>query len=181
MSLKSWELISSQVERSFRIFNLRLDRARSPRTNEVHDFYVMETSPWVNVIPITHDNRVVLIRQYRHGIRQITLEIPGGVVEPTDTPEEAAIRELQEETGYRPGEIVSLGWSYPNPAIHNNRCYTYLAKNVMPAGIQKQDACEDIEVVFYPASDIEELIRCGEISHALIIAAFHRYFLTLKQ
>ena len=158
-------------------FLLRTDRVRSPRTGESYDFYVLESSSWVNVIPLTADGEVVMVRQYRHGIRENTLEIPGGLVENSDSPEEAASRELLEETGYAATEIVPLGWVHPNPAIQNNRCYSFLAMDVTPAGQQTLDDREDIEVVIRPLADIPSLIRTGTISHALVVAAFHQYFL----
>jgi len=94
------------------------------------------------------------VRQYRHGTQCVTLEIPGGLLEPGDTPETAAIRELYEETGYKAWGLINLGNVHPNPAIQNNRCYTYLAKDVFPCGGQNQDEKEDIEVVLKPLADI---------------------------
>jgi ADP-ribose pyrophosphatase len=87
MPPKPWRVLSSRVNESFRIFNLRIDRAYSPRTQAAHDFYILESTDWVNVIPVTSRGEVVLIRQYRHGTREVTLEIPGGIVEHGDTPE----------------------------------------------------------------------------------------------
>ena len=86
MPLKPWKLITSRRDASYFIFDMRIDHARSPRTGKSHDFYVLESSDWVNVIPLTPENEVVFIRQYRHGTREMTLEIPGGVIEPGDTP-----------------------------------------------------------------------------------------------
>jgi 8-oxo-dGTP pyrophosphatase MutT (NUDIX family) len=122
-----------------------------------------------------------LIRQYRHGIREITLEIPGGLVEQNDTPETAAIKELHEETGYRESQIVPLGNVHPNPAIQNNACYTFLATNVFLAGNQEQDEKEDIEVLLRPLPEIPRLIREGEITHALVLAAFYRFYMEYER
>lgn len=180
MLLKPWTIISSHVDKSYRVFNLRRDRARSPRTSETHDFYVLESPSWVNIIPLTPAKEVVLIRQYRFGIRDMTLEIPGGLMEPSDSPEEAARRELREETGYREETLIPLGSVHPNPAIQNNLCYTFLAANVFPVGQLVQDEREDIEVVLQPLSEIPRLIREGAISHALVIAAFYRFYMEYR-
>jgi ADP-ribose pyrophosphatase len=131
----------------------------------------------VNVIPITPSGEVVMVRQYRHGTRDVTLEIPGGLVEDNDTPEEAARRELYEETGYRAASMTPLGYVHPNPAIQNNRCYTFLAHDVFQAGSQEQDDKEDIQVVTHLLADIQRLIREGHITHGLVVVAFYRFFL----
>lgn len=177
MPPKHWKILSSKRDSSYRVFNLRTDRAQSPRTGKDHNFFVLESPPWVNVIPLTPDNEVVMINQYRHGIQQVTLEIPGGLIEMGDTPEDAARRELREETGYDCKRMVSLGSVHPNPAIQNNDCYTYLAQNAFHAGSQEQDDKEDIEVVLYPLSEIPRLIQEGFITHSLIIVAFYRFFM----
>ena len=177
MPPKPWKVISSRQIESYRIFNLRTDLACSPRTNKTHEFYILESEDWVNVIPITQQKDVVMIRQYRHGTGKVTLEIPGGIVESDDTPEEAASRELLEETGYRGSKMIPLGFVYPNPAFLNNRCYTYLASNAFLSGEQEQDEKEDIEVLLRPLDEIPRLIREGEISHSLVLDAFYRLFM----
>jgi len=118
-----------------------------------------------------------MVRQYRHGTRSVTLEIPGGLVENNDTPEEAAVKELREETGYQTSEMILLGSVQPNPAIQDNQCYTFLAKDVFLAGEQQQDDKEDIEVLLCPISEIPRLIREGEITHSLVLAAFYRFYM----
>ena len=175
MPPKPWDILSSRRDQSYRIFEIRTDHARSPRTGRSHDFYILESRDWVNVIPITSTGDVVLIRQYRHGIRENTLEIPGGIVEPGDSPEQAARRELAEETGYLDQSMDYLGYVHPNPAILNNRCHTFVAHDVRLNGEQDQDEKEDIEIVLYPLSAIPRLIRENEITHALVLAAFHRF------
>lgn len=177
MAPKLWKIISASREKACRVFNVRTDRACSPRTGETHDFFIVESSDWVNVIPITADQKVVLIEQYRHGVRDITLEIPGGLIEEHDTPSVAASRELHEETGYRETEMIPLGWVHPNPALQNNRCYTFVAKDVVLEGSQHLDEKEDIEVALYPLKEIPGLIRDGAITNSLILAAFYRFYM----
>jgi ADP-ribose pyrophosphatase len=177
---KPWTLISTERSKSYRIFDLRTDRACSPRTGQAHDFFIIESSSWVNILPLTPDNKVVMVRQYRHGTREVTLELPGGLVENTDSPASAALRELQEETGYGADAVIPLSYVHPNPALQNNRCYTFLAENVYSTGVQKQDDKEDIAVVLVPLADIPRLIREGVITHALVVAAFYRYYIEYK-
>ncbi|MCK9275734.1 MAG: NUDIX hydrolase [Syntrophales bacterium] len=177
---KPWSVISSSYDERLSVFTLRTDRARSPRTGEAHDFFILETPSWVNIIPLTKEDEVVMIRQWRHGIGQVTLEIPGGVIEPADTPLSAARRELSEETGYEAEQMISLGFIYPNPAIQNTLCYTFLARNVTCKGEQNLDDKEDIQILHYPLSDIPEMIKKGEIRHSLIIAAFWRLFMEYR-
>jgi len=118
-----------------------------------------------------------MIRQYRHGSREVTLEIPGGLVDPGDTPEKAAARELLEETGFQAKEWTKIGVVNPNPALFNNRCYTFLAQDIKKVAAPTPDQTEDIEVALIPLTDIPKLILKGEIDHAMVITAFSYYFL----
>jgi 8-oxo-dGTP pyrophosphatase MutT (NUDIX family) len=172
-----WDILSSSLDHSYRIFNIRTDRSVSPRTGEPHDFFVLESRPWVNVIPVTSQGEVVMVRQYRHGIRETTLEIPGGLVEEQDTPRQAAARELQEETGYTAADFRFLGSVHPNPAIQDNQCHTYLAESAVINGPQAQDEKEDIQVVRHRFEDVPGLINSGRITHSLVLCAFFLYFL----
>jgi 8-oxo-dGTP pyrophosphatase MutT (NUDIX family) len=181
MKPRSWKVIASRRDASYRVFGIRTDKARSPRTGRDHHFHVLESPPWVNVIPLTEQNDIVMIQQYRHGIQGVTLEIPGGLVEAGDSPESAAVRELREETGYEGDDVILLGKVHPNPAIQNNDCYTYLIRNAVPVGRQRQDDKEDIEVVLYPVSAIRQLIQERTITHSLVIVAFYQYFMEYLQ
>ena len=171
-----WTFLHSQVLQSCPVFTMKSEHYRSPRTGQVHEFYLLDSPDWVNVIPLTADGKVILVKQYRFGTKEFSLEIPGGMLDPGDTPASAASRELLEETGCTGDEPQLLGVVHPNPAIHTNRCYTYLVKNATYKNPPKQDSTEDIEVLRRPLSEIPRLIHDGKISHALVVAAFYWYF-----
>lgn len=171
-----WTWISSKILTTCRIFTLKQEIYRSPRTDKEHEFYLLDSGDWVNVIPLTSDQRVILVRQFRFGTQDFSLEIPGGMLDPGDSPAEAARRELVEETGYGGSEPILLGVVHPNPAIHTNRCYTYLIQNAVFTKQPEQDSTEDVEVEIIPLADIPKLIQDGVITHALVIAAFYWYF-----
>jgi 8-oxo-dGTP pyrophosphatase MutT (NUDIX family) len=179
--VKPWRRIRSHQNESFRIFSIRTDTAVSPRTGESHDFYILESKDWINIIPVTPENEVVMVKQYRHGSGEVTLEIPGGIVDPGDTPQSAAVRELLEETGYETADLSQIGSVNPNPAIFNNRCHTFLARNVKKISNPMPDQTEDIEVVLVPLAEIPASIREGKIDHAIVIAAFYHYFLATQK
>jgi 8-oxo-dGTP pyrophosphatase MutT (NUDIX family) len=169
------------LDKSYHVFSVRTDTAYCPRTGREHDFHVLESPDWINVISLTPDDRVVLVRQYRHGNRGVCLEIPGGLAESGDTAEQAARRELLEETGYEASELFFLGSACPQPAILNNRSITYLARDVRKVQTPELDDTEDIEVVLVPVSEIPDLIRKGEITNAMVILAFYWYFMGAQE
>lgn len=170
--MRDWKTLGTEPVADYRIFKIRRDRCVSPRTGGEHDFVVLETTDWVNVIATTPDKQVVLIEQYRFGMGKVTLEIPGGMIDPGEDPVASAVRELREETGYVARRFTLLGVVEPNPAIQNNRCYTVLAEDAEPAGDQELDEKEDIGLVLRPLADVPQLLRSGAITHALVWAAF---------
>lgn len=173
-NIKPWRRLDSETVYSCRIFSLRKDRNRSPRDGREHDFFVLDSGEWVNIVPVTPNNEVVLIHQYRHGVDEITLEIPGGMVDPHDpSPLHAARREMREETGYDSDDIVELGSIHPNPAIQNNRCHTFLARNVEKRFETQFDTTEETEVILVPSVELPSLVQQGKITHALVVTAFY--------
>ncbi|RJP32615.1 MAG: NUDIX hydrolase [Candidatus Omnitrophota bacterium] len=178
---RHWNKQSSRYIAHYPVFKLREDVCVSPRTGASSSFYVLETRDWINIIPITRDDHVVMVRQYRMGTEQITLEIPGGIIDRSDpSPLHAARRELREETGYDSDAIHFLGAVQPNPAIMNNSCHSFLAYDAEPKQEQDLDDGEDILVELIPLHNIPALIADGTINHSLVLNAFYFFELYKK-
>lgn len=175
MSLKPWTIHDTQPVYQTRVFTLLEQKSSSIINPEKKGtFSVLKAPDWVNVIALTSDEQVVMIRQYRQGTRDITLEIPGGMVDPGEDFMTAGLRELKEETGGVGQQAEQIGVVAPNPAIQQNHCGTILVRDVV-LGEQNLEGNEEIEVVLYPLTDVSDLIRTGQITHSLVIAAFHFY------
>jgi 8-oxo-dGTP pyrophosphatase MutT (NUDIX family) len=180
--LDNWKTISYGDSIDLKIFTARWVGRENPRTNKKADFIILDSKDWVNVIPITKDNKIVLVQQYRHGIDNITLEIPGGLIDEGETPENAGKRECIEETGYASDkELILLGITRPNPAFLNNKCYSFLWYDVDKKYEQKFDTNEEIEIILKDINEIENLIKEGRINHSIVLNAFLFYFLYEKE
>ena len=167
-----WKVLDRGQSQDFGIFRTRRQLASHPSIESARRFSVIESEDFVNVIALTNADRVVLVRQYRHGIENITLEIPGGIVDPGETHGEAVERELREETGYEAETWVKLGDVQPNPAIMNNHCSTWLALDAKRVDTPTPDGNEVIEVEEIPIAEIPERISDGTIQHALVLSGF---------
>jgi 8-oxo-dGTP pyrophosphatase MutT (NUDIX family) len=167
--IRPWQIRSSEKILDCRIFQVRKDVAVNPRNGTEHDMFVLENPNWVNVIPLTTDDQVILVQQWRHGTRSVHLETPGGLMDPHETPEECARRELLEETGYEAAEVIRLGTVHPNPAIQSNLQHYVLAKNCRKVAELNLDHAEDINVRLAPLADIPRMIETGEITHGIVI------------
>jgi 8-oxo-dGTP pyrophosphatase MutT (NUDIX family) len=180
--IQPWRQISSKPAGNYRVFSVRQERKLSPRTGRERDFFIIDSTDWVNVVALTPDRRMVLIEQYRHGSNTVELEIPGGIIDAADaSPEAAGSRELAEETGYTGDTPVLVGTLIPNPAIISNLCHTVLVRNCRLVQPLKLDEGEDIATVLFPMEEVPELVASGRIRHSVVVAALYRFELWWKK
>lgn len=156
--------------------NLRVERVQLPSGSIVPEWFVMEFPDWVNVIAITRDGLFVMEDQYRHALAQTGFELVAGVIDPGESPLEAAKRELREETGFGGGEWVHFMTVSPNPTNHTNLCHTFLAVGVERLSDQNLEATEDIHVDIFTPDEVMELLNTGQIIQALHAAPLWKYF-----
>lgn len=162
-----WKVLTREYLAKKPWYTVRVDRVELPNGTVIPEYWVNEYPPWVNVVALTERDEVVLIRQYRHGVEAVHYEIPAGSTDPEDTSmEEAARRELQEETGYTGGRWSLLATLSANPALQNNLVYTFLAEGVTP-GASSPEASEEITVHLTPLAEVEALIDNGGFLQAL--------------
>ncbi|MEJ7596901.1 MAG: NUDIX hydrolase [Kofleriaceae bacterium] len=175
----NWRLGLRTPGHDYKIFKTAFVDGEHPRTGAPKRFSLIECVDWVNVIALTRDDQVVLIRQFRPGTGKVCLEIPGGMVDPGEEPDVAAARELAEETGYSAERWRLLGKVAPNPAIQNNYLHSYLALDAEPTGAPRPDGNEVIALELAPLSEVREMLRDGRIDHALVVDAFAHLALAL--
>jgi len=172
VSGRGWTKGGSRPIADCRIFQVRADTFRSARTGVDHEFFIIDSPDWVNVLPFTDSGEILLVRQHRFGTDAPSLEVPGGMVDPGEDPLAAGRRELLEETGYAPKTIELLGTIRPNPAIHPNTTHSYLALGCEKVAEPHFDSTEDCELVKVPITQIDDLLRSNAIDHSLVAVAF---------
>src|SRR6185295_3303743 len=170
-----WREMSRETVGDFRIFTVERSVAQSPVDGQTRAFHRIQSQNWTQIVPITADGHVVMIRQYRHGAQRVTLEIPGGLVDPGEDPAEAALRECLEETGYRARHAEPLGVVNPNPALFANRLHGYFATGVERERGVQNTGTEVTEPVLVPVTKLRGMLESGEIDHALVAQTLWRY------
>jgi ADP-ribose pyrophosphatase len=170
---RRWTVLETEFLQDCAVFSVSRTLARSPRTGSSHRFYRIDSTDWVNIVPVTRDGDIVVVKQFRHGLDDFTIEIPGGMVDPGETPAAAASRELLEETGYRAAEVVPLGGANPNPALFGNTLHAFLGRDAEWVSEVRPDSTEETHVMLVSPAELAGLIRDGSVNHALVIAALH--------
>jgi 8-oxo-dGTP pyrophosphatase MutT (NUDIX family) len=168
---RPWKRLGSSRVASTRIFDVESVRFEDPRTQAERDFFVINAPDWVNVVAVTPDHRLVLVRQFRYGSAEVSLEIPGGVIDGGEDPLAAGARELREETGYVGAAAMLLGRVRPNPAMQSNHSHLVLIEGAVPSAKTDWDRDEDFEILTLPVDDVYARVWRGEITHALVLDA----------
>lgn len=166
-----WEKQGESILTHTRIFDLRTARYRHPVRKTERDFYVVHSTDWVNVIALTPEHHLVLVRQFRFGVNDFSLEIPGGVMDPGEDPVTAGLRELREETGYVGKNERIIGRVHSNPAILSNACHFVFVEQCAPTAKLEWDSDEEIEVMTLPVEDVYAMAYNGQITHSLVLDA----------
>lgn len=180
--MKSWTYGVSALIGDYKIFHVFKTPVTSPRNGSALDLFTIKSNDWVDIIAQTDDDTILMIKQFRHGIRSASLELPAGTVEHDEDVISAGLRELNEETGYRATTATYLGSFSPNAAIMENRCHVIeVIDRNFSLSAQELDDGEDIEIVKVPIRTISSLIRSGEISSAPTIAALCLFFSNKNQ
>lgn len=166
-----WKLLSSEYLVRAPWAVLRKDKCLMPSGHVVSDYYVLEYPDWVNMVAVTADNQIILVKQYRHGVQEEVLEVPGGVIDPGEDAPTAAKREMLEETGYRFETIEPISQLFPNPATANNKTISYLLTGGVKVQEQELDEQEDLEIILVSPEEAKQLLLDNKIGQALHTAA----------
>ncbi len=167
-----WKLLESRQVLKDKWLSLRADKYQLPNGRILEPCYVMEYRAWVNVVALTKNQEVVLVKEFRHGIQQTLLELPGGTTDPEDCSPLAAVkRELLEETGFTSKTFMATGKLCPNPATHNNFVHCFLAMNVQQVDKPRLDDTEQIDVMLMPLEKVIEIASNGGLLQALHVSS----------
>jgi 8-oxo-dGTP pyrophosphatase MutT (NUDIX family) len=168
---RRWKKLRSELHATTRIFDVVRAVYQHPDRAKAQEFFVINAPDWVNVVALTPDHHLVLVRQFRYGINDFSLEIPGGIIDAGEDPLEAGVRELREESGYVGSAARLLGFVHPNPAMQSNRCHLVLVENARPLADLEWDPDEEFEIMTKPVDDVYALAGSGGITHAMVLDA----------
>lgn len=173
---EGWQTLRREAGPDLKLFRVRFDEMRNPRNGEASRMVILEAADSANIIPVTSDGNILFVRQYRFGIGEYTLELPGGIVDPGEEHRRAAERELREETGYAGGQWAYLGKIASNPVFMDNYIHHWVARGVEPAATQQLDAGEEVEVAAIPQEEAHRRLLQGGFQHPHTVNALLLYF-----
>lgn len=175
-SKNSWEVIRSESGPDLSLFKTRYDWAKNPRNAKTIKAVVLESRDWVNIVALTPEHKILTVRQFRFGVGRDTLEIPAGIMDAGESPQQAAMRELREETGCVTDNWKYLGAFDANPAFMNNICHSWLALDVIQKFPLQLDEGEEIDLAELSLDEIRKEINAGRMRNALSLAALSQVF-----
>jgi 8-oxo-dGTP pyrophosphatase MutT (NUDIX family) len=173
--VEGWEVFPDRAVMKTPVVTIKAGPVLCKRSGRQKEFYLFDFPDWVNVVALTADHEVVLIRQFRYGSKKMEIEIPGGMINAGEDPVAAGCRELLEETGYAGENARIIGRVCPNPAIQGNYCYTILVENAVKVAEPNMDEMEDIDCFLRPEEEVMQLIATGAIDHGLVLNALAFY------
>jgi len=166
---RRWKKLGTRTVAHTRIFDVQSVDFHHPARPAPRDFFVISAPDWVNVVALTPDHRLVLVRQFRYGTDDFSLEIPGGIIDAGEDAIAAGVRELREETGYVGTTARLLGSVHPNPAMQNNRCHLVLVEGAQRSADLEWDPDEEMEVLALPVDEVYARAYAGGITHAMVL------------
>lgn len=168
---RPWKVLASEpvIDRPW--LKVQRQHVLLPNGHEIDEYYLIGSRNWASVLALTHDAKVVMVEQYRHGVGATSRELPAGVIEPNETPLEAARRELREETGFVSDDWTSLGVLCPEPTRHTGSAHFFVARDARRVSEPSLDPSEDIRGLTLEPDQVLDDVREGRIVHAVHIAA----------
>jgi 8-oxo-dGTP pyrophosphatase MutT (NUDIX family) len=161
-----WKILSTEYISRHKYFTARKDKCQMPDGKIVDEYFVVELPLTVCAVALTEEGQVLMVKQYRHPIEEVLLEIPGGFVDEGESSEEAMKRELKEETGHEFSSFTYVGKIAANPGVLNNFTHFYLAKGGKKTGEQKLDANEELQIVNISVAELKKLFLENKIAQA---------------
>lgn len=162
-----WKVLESEYLFKKEWLTVRKDKCEMPGGKIVPEFYINEYPDWVNALALTKEGKILMVKQYRHGIGEVSIELPGGVVDEGENQRDAMIRELMEETGYTFEKLEFLAKVSANPSTTNNYTHLYLATGGTKTGDQQLDNLEQLEVLEITIDELKSLVRENRIVQSL--------------
>ncbi len=176
MAIKSWKVLSSKIVFNSKWYTLRQDTIELPTGQILDDYYVSVRPDVAIVFALTSDKQVIMVRQYKHGVQRVTLELPAGTFK-TGSAIEAAKRELMEETGYECGDLRQIGTIFDDSSKNSNLVHVFLGTDTVQTGHQELEITEEaggFEIELLPVKEVIKKVRSGEIAAQSSVVSIYR-------